>query len=111
MSDSRDDHNLARIVDGVHDSVIADTNAVVVTAGELGRSARPRVFRQSVDRLLDAISKRSTEASIRARGLAIEADLVAQRTSTQASVASAFSRALTAARLSSRYSIRSISSA
>jgi hypothetical protein len=55
VGDSGDDHDALRVVDGVNDPVAADSDAVAVTAGELGDSRRARIGRESVDRVADRL--------------------------------------------------------
>jgi hypothetical protein len=45
VCNSGDDHKPPRVVDGVDDSIVADPDAEIVTAGELDRAVRPRVSR------------------------------------------------------------------
>lgn len=118
VRDPGDDHHAVAVVDGVHDPVVADPDPVVVAAGELDGAGWAWLERERVDRVSDAIEERGVKASVRAHGLAVQAHLVRpaglaaySRTSLQGTVSSRSARARKAARLSSRYSRRSMSSA
>ena len=118
VGDSSDYHEALVVVDGVHDSVLADSNAIVAAPSELDGARWAGVEAERVDCGCDAIAERVVETSVRPRGLRVQADFVRvpalagyARTSVQGRVVSRSSRARTAARLSSRYSRRSMSSA
>ena len=56
VSDSRDEHEALRIDDGVDDPVVTDPDPIVVPTGQLDRTMRTRLGRESVDRATDAIT-------------------------------------------------------
>jgi len=64
------------VVDGVDDPVIADSNPIVVAAGELDASPRPRIVGEAVDRGRDAVTQPAVEASVRTHRLGVKADFV-----------------------------------
>ena len=118
MGDSSNDHESSAIIDGVDDAVITDTYAVVVTTCELGSAGWALISCESLDCAADTFSERTMQPVVRTRRLPPKTDLVAAgrrarypRTSAQDTVSSRSSRACSAARLSSRYSSRSRSSA
>lgn len=116
VGDSGDDHQALIVVDCVHDSVVADSHPVVVAPGELDGSGWTWIEGQGVDGSRDALAERAVETSVRPRCLRVKADFIRlvagyARTSLQGKAASRSSRACRAARLSSRYSRRSMSSA
>jgi hypothetical protein len=114
VSDSRDDDQTLLIVDRVDHAVVADSDAKVVAAGELDCTPRSRMVGEAVDRSTDPVSERPVQAAKAAGSLGMEPDLVLarySRTSAQETEADRSSRARRAARLSSRYSSRSSSSA
>lgn len=106
MRDTTNEDEAFRVVDCVHDPVVADTDAVVITTSEPDRPDRPGLVRQAVDAGADAITDRAMETAVRADGRRMEAYLVGSgaysRTSVQETAASRSSRAWRAARLSSR---------
>lgn len=109
MSNSCDEHYPIRVIDGVDDPEVADANPEVVAAGELDGAARTRLGAKGVNRLADSLTHRPLEAAVRACGLGVKANLVhgpsypaGSRTSLQGTLESRSSRAVSAARLSSR---------
>jgi hypothetical protein len=109
MSDSRDQHEVLIVVDGVHDPVVADTDSIVVAPGKLGSSWRSGIIRQAVDRRGDTVAERVVQTPKRACCLGVQANLVQVlgwcsyvRTSAHGTAVSRSSRACRAARLSSR---------
>jgi hypothetical protein len=111
-----DDHDLFYIVDRVDDPIVAHSDSIIVPARELDRSGRSRIDAERIDGGRKALAERIVETSIRPRCLRMQADVVSPfagypRTSDQGTAASRSSRACSAARLSSRYSRRSMSSA
>lgn len=116
MGDSSDDHDALGVIDGVHDPVVAHSNSIIVAPGELDGAGRAGIAGKCVDGGCDALSEWVVETSVRPRCLRMQADVVSllacyARTSVQGRAASRSSRACSAARLSSRYSRRSMSSA
>lgn len=76
MGDARDDDEALRVVDGVHDSLVTNTDPEVISTGELGHAARSRVVGQAVDRCPDTLARGAVKASERTRGDRVEANLV-----------------------------------
>lgn len=76
MGDPGDEHEALAIVDGVHDSVVADSNPEVVPAGELHRASRTRVGCEPVDRRLNPVAHGAAEPSERSCGFRVQPDLV-----------------------------------
>ncbi len=118
MGDASDDHEARVVVDRVHDAVRAGPDPINIASGEPYDPGRSGLAGKAVDRGRDAGPQRVLETPICASRLRMEPDLVRVlgrggyvRTSDQGRVASRSSRAWRAARLSSRYSSRSISSA
>jgi hypothetical protein len=118
MTDSGDDHQALGVVDGVDHSVVADSSPVVLSAGKRCYPDRPRIRSETVDDDPDSIAHDSVEASVLASRRGLESDLVPRlppagysRTSAHGTARSRSSRACSAARLSSRYSSLSRSSA
>jgi hypothetical protein len=56
VSDSGDDHQTLVIIDAVDHAVVADPDAIVVAARKLGRTPRPRIVGEGVDRCADPVS-------------------------------------------------------
>jgi hypothetical protein len=56
VRDSGDDHQTLSIIDGVDHAVVADPDAVVIAAGQLGGTPRPRIVGEGVDRGADPVS-------------------------------------------------------
>ena len=117
VGDSGDDHQALLLVDRVNDPVVADSDPVVVAAGQLDCARRPRVMRQAVDRGRNSFLQLAVEAAIGPGRLGVEANVVGtfglagySRTAAQGAAVSRSSRAWSTARLSSRNSSRSISS-
>ena len=109
MGNSGHEHEPLRVVHRVHDPVIADPNPEVVAAGELRRAVRTRIRRERVDRRTNPFSHPPLEAAVRPRRFGMQANLVqpvayapGSRTSAHGTLASRSSRAVSAARLSSR---------
>lgn len=118
MGDASDDHETLVVVDRVHDAVVADADPIAVASGEPDDPGRSGLVGKAVDRGRDAVAQRVLEAPVRGRRVRMESDLVRMvrsgvyvRTSDQETADPPSSRAWKAARLSSRYSSRSISSA
>jgi len=119
VSDAGDDHQPSVIIDGIDDPVVADTNAIVGATRKLGGAAYwTRISGESVDCTADPFSEPTMQTVVRARRGTMEPDLVVAglyarypRTSAQDTASPRSSRACSAARLSSRYSSRSRSSA
>lgn len=118
MSDAGDDDQAVGLVDGIDDAIITDPYPVVVLTREMDGTGWPRIPGKIVECERDPAEQRIAEASIRPHGRRMEAQLIRlsvarayRRTSAQLSLVSRSSRACSAARLSSRYSTRSISSA
>lgn len=114
VCDSGHKHEAGAVVDRVDDAIVADTDPVVAAAGELDGAVRTGVIGEGVNCGANPILERSPEATVSLRGLPMQPNVVAggySRTSYQETVSSASSRAWSAARLSSRYSRRSTSSA
>jgi hypothetical protein len=108
------EHKPILVVDRVDDAMVANPDAVIIATGELDGAVRAGIGGERVDGGLDAVLERCLEPAVGLRGLAVQADVVAvgyPRTSDHGIVSSASSRAWNAARLSSRYSRRSMSSA
>jgi hypothetical protein len=59
VSDARDEHEPVGIVDRVDDSVVTDSNSVVVSAGELHDHHTSRIGGQTVDDSSNSIAKRA----------------------------------------------------
>jgi hypothetical protein len=57
VSDSRDEHETLRVDDGVDDPVVTDPDPIVVSTGQLDRTLRTRLGRESIDRGTDAITQ------------------------------------------------------
>jgi hypothetical protein len=107
-------HQTVAVVDRVDDAIFAHADAVVVATGELDGARWARIIGERIDRGADPILERSLEPAVGLGRLAMQLDVVAggySRTSDHGIVSSASSRAWCAARLSSRYSRRSMSSA
>ena len=109
MRDASDDYETLVIIDGIDDPVVADSDPVVVAPGELRGSWGSGVFREAVNRGVNAIADRLVQTSIRSSRLRVQPDLVLAlrrcayvRTSDQGRAASRSSRAWRAERLSSR---------
>ncbi len=118
VRDPRDENQPRAVVEGVDDSVVADPDAVIVCARELLGSTGARIVREAVDRGADSVTQSSLESPVRACRSRMQPYLVLAgrlvpyfRTSSHGSALSRSSRARSAARLSSRYSRRSTSSA
>ncbi len=118
MSDPGDDNHALLIIDGVDDPVVADSDSIVVSAGEPDNARRAGIDCESVDCGTDSVTEGALQAAVRARRRRVEPDVVFalrlarySRTSAQGAAASGSSRARRAATLSSRYSRRSRSSA
>lgn len=118
VSDASDENEALGIVDGVHDSVVPNSQAVVVSAGKLDGAHRSRIRGEPVDRCADSVSERTLQPTVLAGRRRVNTDLVLglkcvsySRTSAHGTAASRSSRACRAARLSSRYSRRSRRSA
>jgi hypothetical protein len=114
MSDPRDDDKAVVVVDGVDDAVVAHTDAVVAASGELRGAWRPWIFREGVDRVAGPVPDTAVEVPERPSRLGVQANVVLagySRTSAHGTARSRSSPAVSAARLSSRYSSRSTSSA
>jgi hypothetical protein len=117
VGDSGDDHQAHLLVERKHDPVVADSDPIVLAAGQLDCVRRPRVMRQGVDRGRDSFLQLAVGAAIGRGRLGVEANLVGtfalagySRTAAQGTAVSRSSRAWRTARLSSRNSSRSISS-
>ena len=117
MGDASDDYDALVVINGVHDPVLADSNPVIIAAGELGGPDRLWMAGKGIDCSCDPIADRTLKTPIRPSRLRVETDLILMfgraayvRTSDQEREWRS-SRAWRAARLSSRYSSRSISSA
>ncbi len=109
MGDASDDYEAFVVVDGVHNPVVADSNSIVITAGELGGSYWAGIAGESIDGSCDAIVDRIVKPPIGPCRLRMEANLVPAlgyaayvRTSDHGMAESRSSRACRAARLSSR---------
>ena len=118
MGNASDDDQALIIVDRVDNPVVADSNPIVVAAGELDGSRGPGVAGEAVDGSGDTAAEEVVEPPIGAGGLGVQANFVGAlrrrgyvRTSSQGKAELRSSRAWRAARLSSRSSRRSISSA
>jgi hypothetical protein len=118
MGDSGDENEPLGVVDGVHDPVVTDAYAVVVSTGELDDSGRTRRVGESVDRVSHPIAKRPLQTAILTSRSRMESYLVRcvpivvySRTSAHGTAASRSPRAWSAAKLSSRNSRRSSKSA
>ena len=108
MGDSGDEHETFVVVDGVHDSEVADSNAIIAATGKLDCTGGTRVDAKRVNCCRDASQEWIVKTTKRASRLRMQPELVAAcragyaRTSDQGSAASRSSRAWRAARLSSR---------
>lgn len=114
VGDSGDEHQAGAVVDGVDDAIVADADPVVGATGKLDGAVRAGVIGEGVNRGADPMLERSLKAAVSLRGLAVQPNVMAggySRTSDQGTVSSPSSCAWSAARLSSRYSRRSTSSA
>ena len=115
MSDSSDEHEPLRVFHCVDDAVVADSDPVVVPSCELHDAERPGIHTQSIYRVANPVSEWALQATELPRRSWMQSDLVRRlgysRTSTHGTAASRSSRACSAARLSSKYSSRSIRSA
>ena len=76
VGDSRDQDEELLVVDGVHDPVLAHSDAVVVAPCQFRCTAWSRLGRQGVDRVGDAAAERVVQAAIGPCGRGVEANLV-----------------------------------
>ena len=117
MRDAGDDDRLARVIDGIDDAVITHSNPIVVTPNQGDDAVGSGFGRQIVDGARDAGANRVVEPLVRPRCVGMEPNLVGERLATgyrrvsdQGTLRPTSSRAWSAARLSSRKSMRSTSS-
>jgi hypothetical protein len=59
VSDPGDEDKTLALVDRIDDAVVADADSVIVAAGELDRSHRPRIACETIDCGADALLERS----------------------------------------------------
>lgn len=76
MGDPGNEHELLRVVDRVDDPVVADADPVVVPAGDLHRSGRPRLACEPVDRRAHALPQRPLQPPVRPHGLGMQSNVV-----------------------------------
>jgi hypothetical protein len=85
VANSHDQHEAIAVVDGVDDAMVADSDPIIVTPGELHGPLWSRVLGKPVDCRSDTILERSMKAAISLGGLAVHPNVVAagySRTST-----------------------------
>jgi hypothetical protein len=97
------------VVHGIHDAMVANSDAVVVAAGQLRHAIWPGICGEGVYRLGDSRAEWIMQAPKRAQSIRMQPDLVQvigggvyRSTSDHGTLRSRSSRALSAARLSSR---------